>query len=415
MPGGRRTWWTADPFQTAVDRPTGLLGILWATGGLLTLLWAAVEVRLPGSQFNVALLGVGASALGAVLLLLHRRRYSRGLYAALTLLGSLVITAILFWSGPEATGAPSILFVYVGLFSAIALGRGAWVVIVLTAAIHAGVLALHPGPGGPGEWVMVWGAIVVASALTGTAVAANRRSAEQREQLLEELRRADETKTAFVRVVGHDLSAPAANVVGMARTVLDHDAELGEQRRRHLLERLLVNAVRLHGDLDALLRMEEMNTGQITIHREEVALDDLISGAVVRAGVDPARVERRDTRGVVVAVDEVRFEHALANLLSNAQKYGGAGPIVVGSYLEEDRRIIHVDDDGPGVPEAARGSIFEPLRRARSQDTDRGSGIGLTVVRAFARFHEGECWVEDAPGGGARFCISLPRASMGRD
>lgn len=399
-----------DPFGEAAERPTWLLAVLWATGGLLAVVWSVSGVRGAGSPVAVAILGGFAVALGASLFVVQSRTLTVPWYVTLTLLGSGVICAIVWFSGQDATGAPAILFVYVGVFACVALGRAAWTVIPVSATMHAGTLSLRGAEVWWGEWSIVWGATVVAGVLMGAAVAVNRRVVAEREELLDDLQSADETKTAFLRALGHDLSAPAANVAALARTVIDRGAELKTHQRDELLVRLEANAVRLHGDLNALLQLEALDTGRLTAKLEPVWVAVLMDRAIERAEVPHERVERDPMSSILVAADATKLEHALANLLSNALKYGGLdGRIRVGAFHEDTRTVLHVDDDGPGIPPNQRERIFEPLGRARVADVAFGSGIGLTVVHAFARFHGGAAWVEDAPGGGARFCIGLPR------
>ena len=69
---------------------------------------------------------------------------------------------------------------------------------------------------------------------------------------------------------------------------------------------------------------------------------------------------------------------------------------------------VWVDDEGPGVPVAERTRVFEPFVRLGRRGA-RGSGIGLAVVRDLVEQHGGEVWVEEAPGGGARFVLELWR------
>ncbi len=67
---------------------------------------------------------------------------------------------------------------------------------------------------------------------------------------------------------------------------------------------------------------------------------------------------------------------------------------------------IHVDDSGPGIPAEVRDRIFEPFFTTKAQ----GSGLGLSIVHAIVTQHQGTITVEDAPNGGARFTLRLPRA-----
>ncbi len=103
------------------------------------------------------------------------------------------------------------------------------------------------------------------------------------------------------------------------------------------------------------------------------------------------------------------LRHILLNLLDNAVKYGPAGQTVrvharrVGGAVE-----IRVSDQGPGVPASERDAVWRPFTRGAQTNEQGGSGIGLTIVREVATQHGGHTWVEDAPGGGAQFVVSLP-------
>lgn len=101
---------------------------------------------------------------------------------------------------------------------------------------------------------------------------------------------------------------------------------------------------------------------------------------------------------------------ALSNLLGNAVRHA-ASRIDVVVQCSGQMLVLNVDDDGAGVPEAFRDTIFDPFTRAdqsRARDTG-GFGIGLTVVQQVAQWHKGEATVGDSPLGGARFTLELPQ------
>jgi signal transduction histidine kinase len=104
----------------------------------------------------------------------------------------------------------------------------------------------------------------------------------------------------------------------------------------------------------------------------------------------------------------------LLNLLDNAAKYGPRGGVVqVGMAVVGFSLRIWIKDSGPGVPREDRARIWEPYRRLdREADASvGGSGIGLAVVKDVVGLHGGRAWVEDAPGGGARFVVEIPGAT----
>ena len=105
------------------------------------------------------------------------------------------------------------------------------------------------------------------------------------------------------------------------------------------------------------------------------------------------------------------------NLLDNAVRYGPGGQTILVEGKREGGVVrIAVEDEGPGVPMTDRDRIFEPFRRGDHSigTVVVGSGIGLSVVREIVDAHGGSVWVEDAPGGGARFVFELPELKTAR-
>jgi len=107
------------------------------------------------------------------------------------------------------------------------------------------------------------------------------------------------------------------------------------------------------------------------------------------------------------------LQRIIVNLLDNAVKYGPAGQTVrVKVDMIPGSVRISVSDEGEGVKESERESIWRAFSRGGAASVAAGSGIGLTIIRDVAAQHGGRAWVEDAPGGGARFVVSLPASRV---
>jgi len=116
-------------------------------------------------------------------------------------------------------------------------------------------------------------------------------------------------------------------------------------------------------------------------------------------------------QSVTVSGDRTLLRRLVRNLVENARRYGGAGPVAVSVTQEGGRAVLNVSDHGPGVPEAERQRIFEPFYRlAGGAETGRGSGLGLALVLDIARRHGGDAVCLAAEGGGSRFRVDLPAA-----
>jgi PAS domain S-box-containing protein len=102
------------------------------------------------------------------------------------------------------------------------------------------------------------------------------------------------------------------------------------------------------------------------------------------------------------------------NLLNNACHYVplDSGPIEIGHWDENDRSIYFVRDHGPGIQPEEREKVFDIFYRGKSSKGQRGTGVGLAIVRKIALRCNGEAWVEQTPCGGATFCIALPKKSV---
>ena len=102
------------------------------------------------------------------------------------------------------------------------------------------------------------------------------------------------------------------------------------------------------------------------------------------------------------------FRRLLGNLVSNAARFGD--DIQITAIREARYLIVHVDDDGPGIPADKREDVFRPFLRldeARNQDA-AGSGLGLAIARDIARSHGGDVALSDSPLGGLRASVQLP-------
>jgi signal transduction histidine kinase len=96
-------------------------------------------------------------------------------------------------------------------------------------------------------------------------------------------------------------------------------------------------------------------------------------------------------------------------LVDNALKYTQPGGRVrIGAALDGGAAVVTVTDTGPGVPIAERGSIWRRLYRGDLSRSQRGLGLGLSLVKAIVEAHGGSVGVDEAPGGGARFTLRLP-------
>ncbi len=224
------------------------------------------------------------------------------------------------------------------------------------------------------------------------------------------LRAVDEMKNTFLQAVSHDLRTPLAAILGLAITLERGDVELEANDARDLAGRIAENARRLDRLVTNLLDMDRLARGIVSPKLAPVDVGELVRSVTANSDlIAPERVTI-DVRSVVIPVDAAKIERIVENLLANTARHTPShARIWVTVRPDADGALIAVDDNGVGVPEDLRETIFEPFRQGpEAPQHSPGVGVGLTLVRRFAELHGGRAWIEERPGGGASFRVFLP-------
>lgn len=245
------------------------------------------------------------------------------------------------------------------------------------------------------------------------------RVAEAERRGAAELRQLDEVRSAFLTAVSHELRTPLAVIYGMAETLTRLREHPSDVDRDQLEDRLLVHARRLTDLVDELVTLERLSRGGISISREPT---DVV--AVVRALLSEASREGRPVAArvqvdapdhLVALIDPRLVDGVVRNLLGNVEKYAPDGPVKVSlATCGDGGLVLAVADEGPGIPAEERDRVFNPFVRLHRDSPSPGTGVGLTLVREFAKLHGGRAWVEqpdESPGRGTRVVVELPAPS----
>ena len=230
-------------------------------------------------------------------------------------------------------------------------------------------------------------------------------------EAVERLREADEMKNTFLTAVSHDLRTPLSAILGNAVT-LEHEDELrlSTEDRRALAHSLAEKARVLTRIVTDLLDLDRLTRAGTELSRSPVDVAALVRDCVANTDLGDRSV-LVDARVVTVPIDGPMVGRILENLLHNAERHTPPGttvwvravPVPGGGVL------LSVEDDGPGVPEDLRETLFRPFERGPSASQHSpGAGVGLSLVASFAALHGGRAWVLERPGGGAAFHVSLP-------
>ena len=210
--------------------------------------------------------------------------------------------------------------------------------------------------------------------------------------------------------VSHDLRTPLTRLRGTAELALAGGPDL--DRYREALADCVEETDRVLVMLNALMDISEAESGAMPLVREPVALTEIVDRAVdLYKDVAEAKGVALTIHAepVTVTADRTRLEQVAANLIDNAVKYTPRdGRVDVTVARDGDRAVLRVSDTGPGIPADELPRIWDRLFRGDTSRTERGLGLGLSLVKAIVEAHGGTAGVTSEPGQGSTFEVRLP-------
>ncbi|GGX58013.1 sensor histidine kinase [Streptomyces minutiscleroticus] len=237
------------------------------------------------------------------------------------------------------------------------------------------------------------------------------RAAAALEKRVADMSARDEASRRFVADMSHELRTPLTAITAVTEVLEEElDAETGSVDP--MIEpavRLVVSETRRLNDLvENLMEVTRFDAGTARLVLDDVDIADQITACIdARAWLDAVELDAE--RGITARLDPRRLDVILANLIGNALKHGGS-PVRVAVREEDEDLLIEVRDNGPGIPEDVLPHVFDRFYKASaSRPRSEGSGLGLSIALANAHIHGGEITAGNAPGGGAVFCLRLPR------
>lgn len=211
--------------------------------------------------------------------------------------------------------------------------------------------------------------------------------------------------------VAHDLRTPMTRFRGTAEVALASERN-GETLREALVD-CVEESERILITLNTLMDVSEAETGAMKLNTERMNVAPLIEDIVELynyvAEEKGVRIETRFPGEVYLTADRNRLRQVLANLLDNAIKYTPSGGRVDVEASQEDKEVkITVKDTGVGISDTELDSIWDRLYRGDKSRSQRGLGLGLSLVKAIVGAHRGYVEVLSTPGSGSVFSVHLP-------
>ena len=210
--------------------------------------------------------------------------------------------------------------------------------------------------------------------------------------------------------VAHDLRTPLTRLRGAAEVAVQ---QTPDSAAREALADCVEESDHVLTMLTALMDITEAESGVMHLHRTATPINELLSGVIdlyqIVAEEKHISIATDFTTPCEALVDAVRMRQVFANLLDNALKYSADGGSVKLSCATAGATIaVRVSDTGIGISPAEQPLIWNRMYRGDKSRTQRGLGLGLSLVKAIVEAHHGEVSVDSEPGRGAAFTVVLP-------
>jgi signal transduction histidine kinase len=220
----------------------------------------------------------------------------------------------------------------------------------------------------------------------------------------------------FLAVASHELRTPLATLelqVGRLEWHLSQPRAVDRSELGDSVKALRRQVRRLTGLVDTVLTASGLARQGMVLEKVELDLGAVVRAVVADASASPAARGTPVTLALEERVmgrwDPVRVEQVVANLVSNALKYGVGKPVRIGLTTAGNDALLEIEDHGPGIAPAHRERIFERFFRADVGGQTGGLGLGLAVVRELVEAMNGAITVDSQSGRGTIFTVRLPR------
>ena len=228
----------------------------------------------------------------------------------------------------------------------------------------------------------------------------------------EEARQLDVLKSEFIALAAHELRNPLSSVYGICVTVDERGDKLSEHDRRALRDALRRQTSRMRSLIEQLLDLSRFDLAAIQVAplpiRLRPRIEELVGTLAVSAR--PVAVTVAVAADLEAVVDPTALDRMLSNLVANALRHGEP-PVTVTAARHDTHLRLAVEDRGPGVRSEFVPRLFDRFTRSPESDAQRdGSGLGLSIARAYARAHGGDIVYQPATPHGARFEVVIPQS-----
>lgn len=251
------------------------------------------------------------------------------------------------------------------------------------------------------------------------SVSIERKKAEEDLKVaLENATESDRLKSAFLSNMSHEIRTPMNGILGFLSLLKEPDIT-GEERLE-FMELIEKSSVRMINTIKDLMDISMIESNQVKVNIKPVNIDRLLEDIYLiyqseaeEKGLQLILSKKAFNKKVVVQTDPEKLTSILNSLLRNAIKYSSEGIVEIAYGLKENNIQFVVKDHGMGIHKDRIEAIFERFVQAETEDhlVFEGSGLGLSIAKAYVELLNGKIWVESELGKGSSFYFTIPRVS----
>jgi signal transduction histidine kinase len=250
------------------------------------------------------------------------------------------------------------------------------------------------------------------------------------EQAVQRLTEVDRLKSTFLATMSHELRTPLTSVIGYSEMLLEGLAGALAAEQRDYVTTILSKADQLLQMITSVLDVSMLEAGRVQMDEQQQVplaevVDSVVASFVPQAGKRGIAITVDTSAQLVAKGDRRKIRQVLWNLVSNAVKFSRdqgtvgvalkEGPLRPADPTAPKGVLVEITDSGIGISRHQLASIFEPFFQVDQSSTREygGSGLGLTLAKAYVEAHGGRIWVDSNLGTGSTFTVSFPIAVSG--
>ena len=234
------------------------------------------------------------------------------------------------------------------------------------------------------------------------------------ESALEKVRAVDKLKADFLASMSHELRTPLNAIMGFSKFLLDNISPIPEEYRTDIAL-IYQNSLYLYELFSSTMEMKEVDSGDVALDMSEFSLSELV-GEVLHFikrvySTDHLQFKNRLAQDdIKIFADRGKIRRVLFGLISNAVKFTHKGEVVISAHQDDDKITVEVMDTGIGIPPSEKERIYERFvqLQAPAPSQFKGSGLGLSLAKAYVEMHGGVIDFRPNPQEGVTFWFTIP-------